>query len=181
MTTTSNKNDKSLDLVSHIVRFRSGEKYNLSYISIIVLIIAALFFIEDIYIDIVVEGKGFTHVILESGVFIGICLALALQVRRAIKLTSTVSNIQDEVTRLKRHLNELILEEFDRWKLTKTEKDIAIMLIKGYSMQEIAELRGVKEKSVRQQATGIYSKANLSNRYELTSHFIEDLLAVPTN
>ena len=181
MTTTANRHEKNLDLASHIVRFRDGQKYNLSYISIIVLIIAALFFIEDIYIDIVVEGKGYAHVFLESGVFIGICLALALEIKHAMKLSSRVTNTEKEVSRLKRHLNELIHEEFDRWKLTKTEQDIAIMLIKGYSMLEIAELRSVKEKSVRQQATGIYSKANLSNRYELTSHFIEDLLAVPTS
>ncbi len=181
MTTVSNRHDKNIDLASHIVKFRSGKKFSLSYLSLIVLIIAGIFFIEDIYIDIFVEGKGFPHVFIESGVFISICLVLALEVRHAIKLSSTISNIQDEIFRLKKHLNELIYEEFDRWKLTKTEQDIAIMLIKGYSMQEIAELRGVKEKSVRQQATGIYSKANLSNRYELTSHFIEDLLAVPTS
>jgi DNA-binding NarL/FixJ family response regulator len=44
-------------------------------------------------------------------------------------------------------------------------------------MQEIAEIRHVKEKSVRQQASGIYAKSGLANRYELTSHFIEDMLA----
>jgi len=47
-------------------------------------------------------------------------------------------------------------------------------------MHEIAEVRHVKEKSVRQQASGIYAKTGLANRYELTSHFIEDLLA-PSN
>ncbi len=180
MTTNTNKNSESLDLVSQIVKFRFGEKNKLSYISIIVLIIAGMFFVQDIYIDIVIEGKDFSHIITESGVFTAILLALALEVRHVVQLTSKVSSTQQEVTRLKKHLSDLIHEEFNRWKLTTTEEEIAIMLIKGFSMQEIAEIRNVKEKSVRQQATGIYSKSGLGNRYELTSYFIEDLLASDT-
>jgi len=76
-------------------------------------------------------------------------------------------------------LPEVIDNEFRRWALTDTEKEIAILLIKGLTMQEIAGVRGVKEKSVRQQATGVYAKAGVSGRYEPTSHFIEDLLAPP--
>jgi DNA-binding NarL/FixJ family response regulator len=49
-------------------------------------------------------------------------------------------------------------------------------LIKGLSMREIVFARDVKEKSVRQQATAIYSKAGVSSRYELAAYFIEDLL-----
>ena len=181
MTSSTKKKSEGLDLVSQIVNFRFGEKNKLSYISIIVLIIAGIFFIQDIYIDIVIEGKDFSHVFIESGVFTAILLALALELRHVVQLSSTVSNTQQEVSRLKKHLNDLIHEEFNHWKLTKTEQEIAIMLIKGFSMQEIAEIRNVKEKSVRQQATGIYSKSNLSNRYELTSHFIEDFLIPSTH
>ena len=52
-----------------------------------------------------------------------------------------------------------------------------MLLIKGFSMQGIAEIRHVKEKSVRQQSARIYTKANVSNRNELSAYFIEDLLA----
>jgi hypothetical protein len=44
------------------------------------------------------------------------------------------------------------------------------LLIKDFSMQEIAEIR-------HQQASGIYAKSGLANRYELSSHFIENLPA----
>ncbi len=181
MTTTLDKNTKKIDLVSQIINFRFAELSNKQgYLSIIVLIVSAIYFIEDLYVDLVINGEAFFHVLLEGSIFLAISLALAFEVRHALKLASSVSNSQEEVKRLKKHLNEIIHDEFSRWNLTKTEKEIAIMLIKGFSMQEIADIRNVKEKSVRQQATGIYSKANLSNRYELTSHFIEDLLA-PTN
>ncbi len=94
----------------------------------------------------------------------------------AENFNSIISVSQNENARLKENMAEVIRKEFDRWKLTKTEKEIALLLIKGFSMQEIGEIRDVKEKSVRQQATGIYTKARVSNRYELTSYFIEDLL-----
>ncbi|MCP4915016.1 MAG: response regulator transcription factor [Oligoflexia bacterium] len=69
----------------------------------------------------------------------------------------------------------LIEEMFTKWSLSKGERDIAILLIKGCSMKEIAETRGSSESTVRQQASSIYSKSNLEGRRELTAFFIEDL------
>ena len=60
--------------------------------------------------------------------------------------------------------------------ITPTEKKIALLLIKGLSMQEIVDIRHVKEKSVRQQSTWIYARAAVANRHELSACFIEDLL-----
>ena len=45
-------------------------------------------------------------------------------------------------------------------------------------MNEIGELRGVKEKTDRQQATSIYTKSKCPNRHELAAKFIEDLLNI---
>ena len=41
---------------------------------------------------------------------------------------------------------------------------------------EISEMRQVKEKTVRQQATQIYAKSGYAGRHELAAHFIEDLM-----
>jgi DNA-binding CsgD family transcriptional regulator len=60
--------------------------------------------------------------------------------------------------------------------ITPTEKEIALLLGKGLSMQEIVDIRHVKRKSVRQQSTGIYTRAGVANRHELSAYFIEDLL-----
>jgi DNA-binding NarL/FixJ family response regulator len=43
-------------------------------------------------------------------------------------------------------------------------------------MKEIAGVRKVKEKTVRQQATQIYAKSGYAGRHELAAHFIEDLI-----
>lgn len=170
------KESSQFDLVSQIVNIQFAELSNSrSYSTLLVLIIAAIFFVQDIYTDYVVEDESMSHILIEGGIFLVVLLALGSELKRVINLSSSLSNSQQIITSLKKHLTRKIREEFDHWRFTQTEKDIALLLIKGLSMQEIADLRYVKEKSVRQQATKIYLKARVSNRYELTSYFIVDL------
>lgn len=170
------------DLLSHIVRYRLVEIGNSSsYLSIVVLMISAVFFIQDIYIDIQVKGENWSHVVFEGGVFLAVLLAFGFELRRVIQLQASVNVTQQEIMRLKGHLAEVIGDEFDRWNLSKMEREVALLLIKGLSMREIAFARDVKEKSVRQQATAIYTKAGVSNRSELAAYFIEDLLLPSTS
>ena len=178
MANPSRQKSGRLDLISQIAGHRLADlKRSNSHIQFVVLLLAAIFFIQDIYIDVLVEGKVFQHITIESGIFIAVLLALGIEVKRVIDLHSTVSVSQKEIARLKSHLADVIRNQFKLWQLTRTEREIALLLIKGLSMQEIARIRKVKEKSVRQQAARIYPKAGVANRNELTAHFIEDLLA----
>ncbi|MFT5506165.1 MAG: DNA-binding NarL/FixJ family response regulator, partial [Gammaproteobacteria bacterium] len=122
------------------------------------------------------EGLPISHVFLEAGVFLAITVALAFEIKQGVDLSHSVSVTQASIDRLKKQLHEVINDEFIRWKLSSSEKEIALFLIKGLSMKEIADLRSVKEKSVRQQSTGIYQKSGVANRNELVAYFIEDML-----
>ncbi len=73
-------------------------------------------------------------------------------------------------------LGEVINIQCDRWGLTGAEKEVACLLLKGLSLQEIAQARGVAERTVRQQAIAVYSKSGLAGRAELSAFFLEDLL-----
>ncbi|MFK8019998.1 MAG: helix-turn-helix transcriptional regulator [Pseudomonadales bacterium] len=76
-------------------------------------------------------------------------------------------------------LGQKIDEQLNDWKLSVAEKEIALLLIKGIPLKELAALRGTSERTVRQQASKVYSKANLDGRAELAAFFLEDLL-LPT-
>lgn len=179
---TSPSQHSRIDLVSRIVKLGFNEpQAGWNYTVLAVLAVSAIFFIVDVYTDLVIEDEGLGHLLFEGGIFIAVVLALIYQVMRVFVLSSAVSASERTVRLLKKHLNDIISDEFDKWQLTRAERETAILLIKGLSMLEIAELRGVKEKSVRQQATGIYTKAGVSSRYELTAYFIEDLLAPTMN
>lgn len=70
-----------------------------------------------------------------------------------------------------------IHEQFKIWGLTQAEMDVALFIIKGFSLEEIAGLRGTSERTIRDQAASVYRKAKLKNRIELSAYFLEDLLS----
>jgi DNA-binding CsgD family transcriptional regulator len=73
-------------------------------------------------------------------------------------------------------LSEAIDRQLERWDLSDAEKEVALLLLKGLSHKEIADVRKVGEATVRQQAGAIYRKAGLAGRHDLAAFFLEDLL-----
>jgi DNA-binding NarL/FixJ family response regulator len=74
-------------------------------------------------------------------------------------------------------LSRAIDEQFRSWRLSESEAEIALFMLKGLTFKEIANLRGSGETTVRQQATSIYRKSGLASRAELGAFFLEDLLS----
>lgn len=72
-------------------------------------------------------------------------------------------------------MHSVITGQFDRWELTPAERDVALLLLKGLSFKDVAELRGSAEKTIRQHALKIYQKSGLPGRTELFAFFFEDL------
>jgi DNA-binding CsgD family transcriptional regulator len=67
-------------------------------------------------------------------------------------------------------------EQFDRWALSPAEKETALLLLKGLSHKEIAQVRAVSDATARQQARAVYKKGGLSGRNDLAAFFLEDLM-----
>ena len=76
-------------------------------------------------------------------------------------------------------LSDLMEEYFVTWGLTPSEADVATFTIKGYSIAEIAELRGSAEATVKTHLNAIYRKAGVAGRGQLVSLLIEDLMRAP--
>lgn len=83
---------------------------------------------------------------------------------------------RSENQRLIAGLSQSIDDQMTKWKLSPAEKDVTLLLLKGLSFKEIAEIRGTSEKTTRQQSTTIYQKSSLPGRAELSAFFLEDLL-----
>jgi DNA-binding NarL/FixJ family response regulator len=80
---------------------------------------------------------------------------------------------------LLRGLGEEIDAQLRRWKLTAAERQVAVLLLKGYGHKEIAALLERSERTIRQHAVSVYRKSGLSGRAELSAFFLEDLLLPP--
>ncbi len=70
-----------------------------------------------------------------------------------------------------------ISHKFDEWSLSDSEREIALLLIKGLSISEIAQVRNTRPGTIKSQSNAIYRKAGLRGRSELVAYFVEDLLA----
>lgn len=73
-------------------------------------------------------------------------------------------------------LGVAIDQQFDGWKLTPAEREVALLILKGYGHKQIAGATQRSERTVRQHAVTVYQKSGLAGRAELAAFFLEDLL-----
>lgn len=159
------------------------------------LLVALLLLLIAVFgvVDLVLDGPRAwrePHGIVEL-LFIALCLGSAyalgrawqrsegslLQARRALAARQEERDEwRERAESLLRGLGEAIDAQLDSWELTPAEKETALLLLKGFSHKEAAELSGRSERTVRQHAVSVYRKSGLSGRAELSAFFLEDLL-----
>ncbi len=138
---------------------------------------AILFFAYDIVADgLSGDEYGTWHYYIELIVFVGVSMALVTGVRDLHRLRRRLRREERRNKLFSTALAESINEQISAWRLTRSERDVAWFIIKGYRFAEIAEARGVKENTVRLQATSIYAKAGVSGRVEFVAEIIQPLL-----
>ena len=98
---------------------------------------------------------------------------------RLVEARAAAESWRRETETLAAGLGRAIDAQFGVWRLTDAEREVALLLLKGLSLREIASLRETSERTVRQQSLAVYRKAGLAGRAELSAFFLEDLLAPP--
>ncbi len=83
---------------------------------------------------------------------------------------------RDSARRALEGLGEAVDEQFRAWGLTPAEREVALLLLKGYSHKHVARATDRSERTARQHAAAVYQKAGLSGRAELAAYFLEDLM-----
>lgn len=125
-------------------------------------------------------------IVLASGLgFAYLLWDMRSRTRKMKNLSRTLSSadqqlqdITEEMRRARSRYSETIHQQFLDWGLTLSEQQVAMLLLKGLSFREIAMVRDTREKTVRQQASTIYSKSGLEGRHAFAAWFLEDFLAV---
>lgn len=72
-------------------------------------------------------------------------------------------------------LGRAIDAQFTTWHLTATEREVAVLILKGLGHKQIAAVMGRSERTVRQHAVSVYEKSGLAGRAELAAFFLEGL------
>lgn len=163
-----------------------GESRIIAFILILIAALTGLDLFKDLG-----EGVSPTHALIETAIIVLCSIGVFIFIRRiqfekrslSTSLWQTREDLKFWKEKSGKFIQGLSLEiekQFSQWGLTKSEKEIALMLIKGYSTKEVAAFRKTTEKTVRVQTSSIYKKASVSNRNELAAFFLEELL-MPTS
>lgn len=66
--------------------------------------------------------------------------------------------------------------QFAAWQLSRAEREVALLLLKGLGHKQVAAVLGRSERTVRQQAVDVYRKAGVQGRSELAAFFLADIV-----
>ena len=143
-------------------------------------VVLAAFFALDIIADLfgVVETPGraqYIEVLVAPALVAGL-IATALYLH---SLTRQQAALRRQLGVASGAFSELLDAQFDQWKLSASERDVALLAIKGLSVAEIADIRNTREGTIKAQCGAVYRKAGVSGRLQLLSLFIEDLMSDP--
>ena len=114
---------------------------------------------------------------IEIGAALGLLLGVAATAALLLQSRRRAADAEARLKELSTAFAALVADRFERWGLTRAEKDVAWFSIKGLGIAEIAALRQTSEGTVKAQLNAIYRKSGVSSRAELLSLFLDDLLA----
>lgn len=139
----------------------------------------AVFFALDAFKDL--AGAWLPVPTIETDAFeYLVAFALVLGVlftgREINRLSKRELKMRDQLAVASGAFSEVLDQHFDAWQLSPSERDVALLAIKGLSIADIAKVRDTKEGTVKAQSASIYRKAGVSGRLQLISLFIEDLM-----
>lgn len=155
-----------------------------SRLAVLVLAIAlqaacAIYFIVDVVADISSDGadaNSLAHNAAELVAALALALGVLILFLELRRLLARQARMNEQIEAASGAFHEILEASFDDWGLTESERDVALLLIKGLSLARIAELRGSAEGTVKAHCNKVYTKAGVTGRAELVSHFIEDLM-----
>ena len=139
--------------------------------------LCALFFIGDVVVDLS-QGDHLddVHMILETVAALALSAGVIYLMRELRDLTNRMAAMELGIRAARGEMTNLIDAFFDQWRLTHSEREIALMVLKGVDNESIARMRGTAPSTVRAQCTRIYAKAQVDGRAQLLSIFMEELL-----
>ncbi len=162
--------------MSHLINNHTGRLWGLMGL----LVFCTLFFLSDTIADLFglewdayMDSNDFLETMIVIALAAAVCLT-AIEIRMVLQRQQ---RLEEQIRAASGAFSELLEDYFEKWRLTPSERDVALLAIKGLSIAEIARIREAKEGTVKAQSNAIYRKAGISGRLQLLSLFIEDLMS----
>ncbi len=149
---------------------------------IIVQLVCALFFAWDVsrdYFEIGNQSLPDFHLAMEAVSVLALALAIGIEVGVLRRVMRRQTYLQEVSSQAAKAMHEIVEERFSEWKLTPSEHDVAMLVVKGFSIAEIASIRGSAEGTIKAHLNAIYRKSGTSSRAEMLGLFIDPLMGAP--
>lgn len=162
------------------------QKTNTNFIWLILLlqVMSCLFFTYDVIKDVAVHAKDNTpyseeeavHTIFEFFAVLGLLFG-SVTMWRTLEYNLQLNVKASETIEIQKgHFDEIALSRFNFWKFTASEKDVARLILRGLSLKDIAEARGVSVGTIKAQINSIFRKSKTENRAAFLGLFIDEFL-----
>ena len=152
-------------------------------------IIIVLASIADIIADIRM-GSQMTHIIQEAIILGLAAIMLFYLIKDIIRHRKANRHLTSRLTQMDKHCAELskeliyakkefgeaITSQLQDWRLTGSETDVTWLILKGYNSKQIAQVKNLSEKTIRNQLSSVYKKSGLQGKHALIAWFMDDLL-----
>jgi DNA-binding CsgD family transcriptional regulator len=119
----------------------------------------------------------FFHFAVEIVSVSALIFAAIFALRFYLNIRTTTQTVFNTASAIKSGFDTVIHQKFDVWQLTKSEKEICLLAIRGLSITEIATHRASKEGTIKAHLHKIYVKAHVNSRAELMSVIMDEMLS----
>lgn len=136
---------------------------------------AAFFFLSDLVMEVLRDGlvaHTFLEALATSALVGGVALG-SFEIRQLV-LRARVANAS--LAEARAGFSSLVQDRFEAWGLTGAEREVALLVLKGFETAEIARLRNTATGTVRAQVSRIYEKSGKSSRGQFVASFIDVLI-----
>ncbi|WP_108179747.1 helix-turn-helix transcriptional regulator [Phreatobacter oligotrophus] len=184
---SENRNSAQISAPMHnIIRLLRGifDSQQANYIGAMCMVTCVAFFTIDIALDIIRISQGefiftsydTTHFTLEIIAVLCLVYAFLNVVRRLQQARRQIDASRSKLESIRQDFREIFEGKCKAWSLTAAERDVAILLLKGLPLAEIAEARKTAIGTVKAQSSTIFRKASVRSRPELMSVILDDFL-----
>jgi DNA-binding CsgD family transcriptional regulator len=157
-----------------------GRERRAGILSVIIVVqtLCALFFIADVVKDIRTATEGETlHFGIEAIAALSLVAGVLFLMVELRRILIRLASMDDALMVARGQLAELVGRFFEEWHLTPAEREVAVLVLKGFDNDAIAGFRNTARGTVRAQTASIYAKSGTDGRAQFVSHFMEELMA----
>ncbi|WP_417626138.1 helix-turn-helix transcriptional regulator [Pararhodobacter aggregans] len=140
------------------------------------------FFVFDVIDDIWADEAAPLQAIsvlqgIETASALAMLVAIVLEVRLVVWLLRRQAVMERDLRLASSAVEAVVAEHFAQWGLTGAEADVAMFMVKGLSIAEIATMRGSTEATVKSHLNAIYRKSGTSGRPDVLALILDSLMA----